>query len=436
MKAKFVLTLLLVPFICTAAAKAATPAEALSLKAVAANPEESRAAIAELRSRGPAGLEALFSAHADLIKGHVSNSFEPNTDDWQRLTAALDAVSQQKDSYLSHLYWYTDLSQAEAASKASGKPILSLRLLGNLNEEFSCANSRFFRTVLYSNAAVSDVLRERFILHWQSVRPAPHITIDFGDGRKLERTITGNSIHYIVDSDGEVIDALPGLYGPTAFLRNLSIAEKIYRQVADLTREAKQRALSDYHAEAVKGITAKWIEDARMVGGKVPDHLLPKGHGRRAVDIAPLAITKGLTEFSILQAITRDTESLKAVTDEATWSQIAWRHMEDAKLDQQSVNLIHREMQSLWSKDAIGEAKLRNLVKKFQYSTSLDSVRNEYVMHTQLHAWLAAGFVSRNVDALNEKVYAELFLTPKSDPWLGLTAEDVYVGLEHGGMTP
>src|SRR4051812_3177677 len=326
MKTKFMLTLLLIPFICTAA-NAASTAEALSFKAVAANPAESMAAIAELRARGPAGLEALFSAHASLIQRHISNSLEPNTDEWERLTAALDAVSQQKDSYLSRLYWYTDLSQAEAASKASGKPILSLRLLGNLNEEFSCANSRFFRTVLYSNAAVSNALRERFILHWESVRPAPRITIDFGDGRKLERTITGNSIHYILGSDGEVIDALPGLYGPTAFMRNLSIAETIYRRVADKTADAKQEGLSDYHAAAVKGISARWVEDARLVGGKIPDYLLPKGNGKRAVDIAPLAVTKALTEFSILQTMTRDTDSLKAVTDEATWSRIASRHM-------------------------------------------------------------------------------------------------------------
>jgi hypothetical protein len=71
-----------------------------------------------------------------------------------------------------------------------GKPILSLRLLGKLTDEFSCANSRFFRTVLYPNDEVSAVLRDRFVLHWRSVRPVPTVTIDFGDGRKLERTLT------------------------------------------------------------------------------------------------------------------------------------------------------------------------------------------------------------------------------------------------------
>ena len=31
------------------------------------------------------------------------------------------------------------------------KAVLSLQMLGNLDEDFSCANSRFFRTLLYSS---------------------------------------------------------------------------------------------------------------------------------------------------------------------------------------------------------------------------------------------------------------------------------------------
>jgi hypothetical protein len=157
--------------------------------------------------------------------------------EWLRITAALDAVSQQRNSYLSGLYWYTDLEQAQRVSAQSGKPILSLRLLGKLTDELSCANSRFFRTVLYSNAAVSAILRDQFVLHWQMVRPVPLITIDFGDGRKLERTITGNSIHYVLDSDGKVIDAFPGVYGPQAFSRVL--AER--RPCSQTSREKMRR---------------------------------------------------------------------------------------------------------------------------------------------------------------------------------------------------
>src|SRR5207247_2076765 len=92
---------------------------------------------------------------------------------WGRLKAALEAVSQQRDCEASKLFWFTDLDQAKAAAKVAGQPILSLRLLGKLSDEYSCANSRFFRTTLYANTEVSAFLRDHFILHWQSVRPVP-----------------------------------------------------------------------------------------------------------------------------------------------------------------------------------------------------------------------------------------------------------------------
>jgi hypothetical protein len=105
----------------------------------------------------------MFATHSIAINQQISDPLSPNTAEWQRLSDALDAVSQQKNSYLSGLYWYTDFGEAKAAAKKSGKPILSLRLLGKLSQEFSCANSRFFRTILYSNASISKTLREDFI---------------------------------------------------------------------------------------------------------------------------------------------------------------------------------------------------------------------------------------------------------------------------------
>jgi len=392
-------------------------------------------AISELRALGPSGLEALLTIHADEVKRHVSNPVEPATPAWLRLSAALDAVSQQKDSYLSGLYWYTDLSAAESAARASGKPILSLRLLGKLNEEFSCANSRFFRSVLYANADVSSVLREHYVLHWQSVRPAPKVTVDFGDGRKLERTVTGNSIHYILDSEGNVIDALPGLYGPAAFLRTLGRAEEISRRLSGLALPAWRQALGNYHRAAVQTITAEWLDDATRVGGKIPEALLPKTNAKstRASDIAPLAMTKAVTEVSLIAAITRDANALTAVTDEATWNRIASLHIADAQLDERSINLIRRQMQGVWPADDT-KIKVASLLQKLEQNIALDTVRNEYMMHTKVQAWLASGLVANSVDTFNEKVYAELFLTPRSDPWLGLFAEDTYTGLDHGGI--
>ncbi len=146
---------------------------------------------------------------------------ELNAVGWDQL---YDAVGQQRGCRTSRLFWYTDLGAAEAAARAQGKPIVSLRLLGKLTDEYSCANSRFFRAILYSDQEVSAWLREHVILHWSSERPVPQVAIDFGDGRVLRTTLTGNSAHYVLDADGRPVDVLPGLYGPKPFLKVLGAA--------------------------------------------------------------------------------------------------------------------------------------------------------------------------------------------------------------------
>ena len=79
---------------------------------------------------------------ADEIKRHIANPKPDAGAEWQRITRALDLVGQQKNNFVSGLYWYTDIEDARKAARATGKPILSLRLLGNLTDELSCANSR------------------------------------------------------------------------------------------------------------------------------------------------------------------------------------------------------------------------------------------------------------------------------------------------------
>ncbi|HET9788994.1 MAG TPA: hypothetical protein VFP47_17795 [Pyrinomonadaceae bacterium] len=414
--------------------QAKTAPDVLVRNAVSADARESAQAIAELRSMGPSGLSLLTETYAVEIEREFANPTAVARPEWKRLSAALDAVSQQKDSYLSGLYWYTDFAQAKAAARASGKPILSLRLLGKLSEEFSCANSRFFRTVLYPNAQVSKALRERFILHWQSVRPAPRVTIDFGDGRKLEGTLTGNSIHYILDSNGVPLDALPGLYGPAAFLRSLDRVESLFKE---LSNPGNKPIL--YHRDRLNAINLEWVTDIQKSGGKIPQKIAVVRNEQgtpTAIEVALLAMTKMVSEASLLRSMIAGSAELGAVTDEATWRKIAALHLDDAKLDDRSLSLIKRQTRNALIADAsktTPEQALASLVSKLEMNIALDTVRNEYLLHPKIHAWLTLNSL-RNVDVLNERVYAELFLTPASDPWLGLFAPDTYTALENSGI--
>ncbi len=416
-------------------ARAASNPKALARLAISENPSESKPAIAELRNMGQAGVDALFEVYGEEINQHVAGGQNAQ---WSRISTALDAVSRQRNSYTSRLYWYTDLNQAQLAAKATGKPILSLRLLGNLDEEYSCANSRFFRTVLYANTTVADVLRERFVLHWKSVRPAPRVTIDYGDGRKLERTLTGNSIHYILDSNGRVVDALPGLYGPQGFLRGLADAEAAAKQTTALNGAQRAEILNRYHKGRVEAITKSWTADAIKVGAKIPESIIQGQNSGESFDArvaGRTAMSKAVTEMSIINAISYDVKLLQAATDEEVWNKIAKLHAAEARLGKESIALI-RNQSSTEQQTAITDEALARLVSKFEHFLAFDTVRNEYTMHATLHAWLVSGqFSQLDVEKLNDRVYSGIFLTPGSDPWLGLYSPDTYTALENGGIT-
>lgn len=191
---------------------------------------------------------------------------------------ALDAICSQRDAHTTLLYWFTDLPAAIAEARRTQRPILSLRLLGRLDEELSCANSRFFRKLLYPEPRINRMLRERFVLHWESVRPVPRVTIDFGNGKKLERTLTGNSAHVVLDPYGRPVDALPGLFSAEVFLQLLT--------------RAHAYGLAD------RGKLARLHADAR---DRPP--LAPRARVSRSVEASLLAPTKHMVELPVLRAV-------------------------------------------------------------------------------------------------------------------------------------
>jgi hypothetical protein len=373
-----------------------------------------------LRKQGPRGLQIFLKSHADILNTDSSGTVLPSP----ALRVALDELCQQRDCYASRLYWYTDLEQAKAAARISGKPILSLRLLGRLDQDLSCANSRFFRVALYPNVEISKLLQNRFILHWESVRPVPKVTIDFGDGRKLERTITGNSIHYILDASGRPIDAIPGLYSPKEFLRQLQQAEVAVKNYSKLKPSDRESYLRKYHSDRLNSIQTQWIADLSRLGIQSPPKLVesPSNLKPPTAEIASsLAVSKMRVETPMLTAFQSDAQR----------NQNALSYATDVKLDQNSISLIKaKKSQSANTQ----EDNLPIIVKQFEATMALDTVRNEYMLHSQIHQWFMQGKQTRSVEALNEQVYAQLFLTPSSDPWLGLFPSDSYSAIDNDGI--
>ncbi len=428
---------------------------------------ETERSVAELRRAGPAGLRAILA------------EYDRTSDD--SLLPNIDAVAAQRDARWSRLFWYTNLDEAKSAAAAEHKPILALRMLGNLTDEYSCANSRFFRTALYANSNVSQILRDRFILVWTSERPVPVVTIDYGDGRVLKRTITGNSIHYILNSRGEVIDALPGLYDPETFASLLvNAAAAATANSLSAPREHIERSLA--------ALAADWTTSSAPADSGYTTSPVPTAHNATplaaakaelesplvrstaspaapvlfasAADAADRAVSKTRVERPLVKAaqLSNPPHAAKAAgaatgkmfvespmieaivpppapaavpadVDSDLWSTLAQRRHAIARLDQNSINLIRSQNPNAY----INTAALDHVVNNFQNAIAIDTLRNNHLFRRQILNWLLT--TPSPMDALNTRVYSELFLTPRSDPWLGLVPDSTYSALTGDGCS-
>lgn len=320
----------------------------------------------------------------------------------------LDRVCAQKDCLASRLFWYTDLEQAKAAARSLDRPILALHLLGRLDEELSCANSRFFRTLLYSDESISGVLRDRYVLYWHSVRPVPRITIEMGDGRVIHQTITGNSAHYLLDADGEVLDVLPGLYSPAAFREQLDLWSNLHRTLAGNSAD-RAGALERYHQERRRILDERAMRQGIFQVATAP----PKNP--MAADAAPRAISKAMTERMVIRQL-EPGAVLREMTPER-WLAIGEREIEKVVFAPSAIALMQRK-----------QPITAELLRELRRTVASDTAYNDAALHRQIHQWFIDGQVS-DLASLDERVYRELFLTPSDDPWLGLKEPGVFTAI-------
>lgn len=386
-------------------------------------------------TRSPEILEELLVRYDRIHEGAARDA----------LAQRIDKVAAQRYATVSRLYWYTDLEQAKAAAAKEDKPILALRMLGNLDEDLSCANSRFFRATLYANKELSAYMKQNFILHWSSERAVPKVTIDFGDGRTIQSTTTGNSAHYILDEKGEVMDVIPGLYTPDAFRSELSVGLAHARDVAAAPAHERGAKIIGYHKArlALLSSAASKLNVYALRGKRVD--------AGEAASLAQRAtISKAFVEVPQLRQIT-STELTSIREDEVdTWAHFAeqtWPGARSAEQAYMQMRFPRDAAQTDWATvfdtqstelvarlygDAT-EQQRRSMLARLARSARADSALNQLRLRPQIHRFLAKG--STDFTTINDFIYASVFHTPKSDPWLGLHARRDFTGLPDDGVT-
>jgi len=222
--------------------------------------------------------------------------------------------------------------------------------------------------VLFSDSTVASQINEKFEPVWVSVREVPTVTIDFGNGHKLKRTLHGNVASYVLTADGTIIDVLPGIYEPQQYAQQLDQLWWLHRY----STKARNAAtfLASYHREQEKAIE---------VSGK-PNFVRP------FADMSKMAIE--ISTKSIL-------------------SPPSWRG-----------GLIRRPAADtsalIENPDFTNPQHLRRWRKLFE-----DTQINERERRAQIHAILAA-IPNAKPEDVTKRIYREVLHADLDDPYLGL----------------
>jgi hypothetical protein len=250
--------------------------------------------------------------------------------------------------------------------------------------------------VLFSQPELAAFIAARFAPVWQKVRAAPQVSVDFGGGRVVRRTLHGNVATWILDQDGFVLDVIGGVYAPAAYRERLEEALRLHGLVRPrhprLLEQAAVR-FADYHARQ---------RDALARSG-APLFLRSQGVTKAGVERwALVAMGDGRDDHDAAGAGNRHGPALRALLA----ARPSGAPVPAAPASDLAKRLIERAPRVASGVDALPlEADVRF---------------NETARRGTIHAILAETGLVRFDPALTSRVYREALHCDLDDPYLGL----------------
>jgi hypothetical protein len=279
------------------------------------------------------------------------------------------------------------------------------------------------------------------------------VTIDYGDGRTLERTTAGNSAHYVLDEHGNVLDVLPGLYAPTAFRHELESSLKLAAHVRDKSNSERARLVADYHRQRVSAAQRDWERLAGMPGIAGVRERLTQTRTETALAAAQRAtISKAAVELRDLRVFARGLAPEALPEDQIEmWSaagQLLYRagDLEQPApqvrallpaipvLDDASRALVVRLHNAGSPELRATDEDLRVIIARLEQTIVADTALNQLRLRPQISREIVRRGGRIDFPTLNAWVYARVFRTPREDAWLGLLQRDVFTGLPGDGV--
>jgi len=209
------------------------------------------------------------------------------------------------------------------------------------------------------------------------------------------------------------------MYAPQRFLQCLNEAEKAITATRELSALERTKRLETYRSDIAARLHREWEADLKL-WAKTPQN--------PAVDEALLSSLAVGTAPAI-------------ISEDTFWTQLGSTHPELGKIDDvtRTTVLAFKTPAAVAGRLAMTKARIEipgmRMVRNLEESLAVDTLRNEYQFRPAILNWLQtqAG-LRRSLASLNQRVYAQLFLTPQEDPWLGLALPDVYSAIPNGGL--
>ncbi len=332
-------------------------------------------------------------------------------------TALVADPTKAVDVKIGAITWVAGLENAEKMAALQHRPILHFQLFGNLDEKYCCTNARTLRATVLSQADVQSYLASNFVTSWEMARPVPKVSIDFGDGKKVERTVKGNAVLYLCLPDGRVVDAWPGVYTKEDLLAGIK------GTIADLKQAGVDVGNPGLGAE--KGIL-EWQQ--RAGSGATPT-------GDSSI---ALTVTKSVVEGPVMKilgakAFADATAQPKAVAPIQASTQPVMIPGSEGFSKGQLAKLFTRYTDRFY--DSSGYAIAADDVVK-SVSTRLpdtddpvelgrraiieDSFRNKRFVRPAVHMWLGSLSKLPTPGESKSLVFSKILRVPIDDPYLGL----------------
>ncbi len=123
---------------------------------------------------------------------------------------------------------------------------------------------------MFSDKELANYLNDNFECSWQMLKPVPIMSVDFGDGRIVRRSMHGNVASYVCTADKTIVDVIPGIYGPRTYQGALVKLHGLTLALKSADRLIASRQIARHHDAEIKRINSEMnlISAGRIFGFK------------------------------------------------------------------------------------------------------------------------------------------------------------------------